>query len=71
MPRISPDRFALVANGGLVFGFSLATFLFDAAFAWGIVLMGCSLIYSGSSGFCGFAVIVAKLESLRGESKTP
>ncbi|WP_372723764.1 hypothetical protein [Novipirellula sp.] len=71
MPRISPARFALVANGGLVFGFSLATFLVDAAFAWGIVLMGCSLIYSGSSGFCGFAVIFAKLESFFGESKAP
>ncbi|EMI17489.1 hypothetical protein RMSM_05582 [Rhodopirellula maiorica SM1] len=61
----------MIANGVLVLVVSLATLLVDDTFAWGIVLMGGSLIFSGSTGFCGFAVIFARLERFRGKSKAP
>jgi len=54
---MSPARKALIANGSIVVAASVLTLLVDPRFAWLLVFMGCSLIFSGWSDFCGFAVI--------------
>ncbi|MDB4644974.1 hypothetical protein OAF37_02835 [Rubripirellula sp.] len=54
---MSPARLALVANGSIIIAAALLILLFDARFVWLLAFMGCSLIFSGWSDFCGFAVI--------------
>lgn len=58
---MSPERKARVANGLLVLISSLLACGYDMRFAWISLFMGASLIYSGTTGFCGFAVIFRKL----------
>jgi len=54
---MTPRRLALIANGFLVITFSCLTLLGDPGFVWLVGVMGASLIFSGWTDFCGFAVI--------------
>lgn len=55
------DRKALIANGMLVLGSSTLAITVDERFGWIVAFMGASLIFSGASNFCGFAIIFKKL----------
>ena len=55
------ERQARIANGLLVLVSGLLALFVDVRFAWITLWMGVSLIFSGASGFCGFAVIFRKL----------
>jgi hypothetical protein len=58
---MTSERAARIANGLLVLVSALLAVLIDERIAWITLFMGASLIYSGASGFCGFAVIFRKL----------
>ncbi|MGI9474564.1 MAG: YgaP-like transmembrane domain [Rubripirellula sp.] len=58
---MSVDRKARIANGFLVLASSLLALTVDLRFGWLAVFMGISLIFSGATDFCGFAVIFRKL----------
>ena len=58
---MSIERKARIANGCLVLVSSLMACLVDARFAWITLFMGASLIFSGATDFCGFAVIFQRL----------
>ena len=58
---MSLERKARIANGLLVLISSLLTLAVDARFGWIVLFMGISLIFSGVTGFCGFAVIFRRL----------
>ncbi len=58
---MSDDRKARIANGLLVLVSSLLACLVDVRFAWLALFMGASLIFSGVTDFCGFAVIFKRL----------
>jgi hypothetical protein len=58
---MTTDRAARIANGLLVLASGLLAIFVDVRIAWITLFMGASLIYSGASGFCGFAVIFRKL----------
>ena len=60
---MSVERKARIANGLLVLVSSLLVFFVDPRFAWLTLGMGASLIFSGMTGFCGFAVIFRRLGS--------
>ena len=59
---VSNERIARILNGSIVLAASLLSFV-DPRFAWLIWFMGASLIFSGVTNFCGFAVIFRRLES--------
>ena len=59
---MSVDRKARIANGLLVLVSSLLACFVDVRFAWITLFMGASLIFSGTTDFCGFAVIFQRLE---------
>jgi len=50
-----------IANGLLVLASSLFAIFVDDRLLWITLLMGFSLIFSGVTGFCGFAVIFRRL----------
>lgn len=58
---MSVDRKARIANGLLVLASSLLAMTVDIRFGWLAVFMGVSLIFSGTTDFCGFAIIFKKL----------
>ena len=58
---MSPERKARIANGLLILVSSLLACFVDSRFIWITLFMGASLIFSGASGFCGFAVIFRML----------
>jgi hypothetical protein len=58
---MSMERKTRIANGLLVLASSLATCLVDLRFGWIVLFMGVSLIFSGATGYCGFAVIFRRL----------
>ncbi len=58
---MSPERKARIANGLLVLVSSLLACFVDVRFGWMTLFMGASLIFSGTTGFCGFAVIFKRL----------
>lgn len=55
------ERKARIANGLLVLASSCLAFSLDDRFIWITLFMGFSLIFSGTTGFCGFAVIFRRL----------
>jgi hypothetical protein len=59
---MSIERKARVLNGSIVVVACLLTLLFDDRFAWLALFMGASLIFSGVTDFCGFAVILGRLQ---------
>lgn len=63
---MSAERIALILNGAIVLTTSLLTLL-DERFVWLVLLMGGSLVYSGVSGFCGWKVILAKLQLVQND----
>ena len=58
---MSDERKARIANGGIVLVSALLAMTLDMRFALLTLFMGFSVIFSGVSGFCGFAVIFRKL----------
>ncbi len=64
-PPMSTQRKARISNGLIVLVAGLLAIFWDLRFAWVVVFMGVSLIFSGVTNFCGFAVIFARLESRR------
>ena len=58
---MSVERKARIANGLLVLVSSLLICFVDERFARVTLLMGASLIFSGMTDFCGFAVIFKRL----------
>ena len=58
------QRVAFFLNGLLVATFSLAT-LADPRFVWLVILMGVSLIFSGTANFCGFAIMFDRFRQWR------
>lgn len=58
---MSIERKAKIANGLLVLISSGLACWFDERFAWITLFMGASLIFSGVTDFCGFAVILRGL----------
>lgn len=58
---MSDERKARIANGLLVLVSGLLACLVDLRFAWLTLFMGASLIFSGVTDFCGFAVIFERL----------
>jgi hypothetical protein len=58
---MSVERKARIANGLLVLVSSLLACFVDERFAWVTLFMGASLIFSGASDFCGFAVIFKRI----------
>ena len=62
---MSADRKARIANGLLVLSSSLLGYLADPRFVWITLFMGASLIFSGTTGYCGWARIFQYLEDPR------
>lgn len=58
---MSDERKARIANGTLVLVSGLLAWWVDIRFAWLAVFMGGSLVFSGVTGFCGFASIFKRL----------
>ena len=58
---MSVDRMALVANGLLVLLSSLLAIAVDTRFGWLTIFMGVSLIFSGATGYCGWAQIFGRI----------
>ena len=58
---MSDERKARIANGLLVLASGFLACFVDIHFAWLAVFMGASLIFSGATGFCGFAAITMGL----------
>ena len=65
---MSHERIARIANGALVVVASLAAII-DRRCIWLVVLMGVSLGFSGLVNFCGFKVILERLENLKSRSR--
>ena len=58
---MSVERKARIANGLLILLGSLLAWFVDERFVWIALFMGASLIFSGATDFCGFAVIFKRL----------
>jgi hypothetical protein len=54
---MSIERKARIANGLLVLLSSVLACTVDQRFAWFTLFMGASLIFSGTTGYCGWAKI--------------
>ncbi len=54
-------RKTLIANGLVVLIVSLLAFFVDARFNWLCLLMGVSLMITGATNRCGFAVVIRRL----------
>ena len=63
--RMSTERKARLSNGLIVFVAALLAIFWDQRAVWVVVFMGASLIFSGVTNFCGFAVIFDRLDSRR------
>ncbi|MAI71024.1 MAG: rhodanese [Rhodopirellula sp.] len=50
-------KLALVCNGTILFASALLALICHPAFVWLVVFMAASLMFSGWTGYCGFAVI--------------
>ncbi len=69
-PTVEPmsiERQARISNGMIIVVASALT-IWDDRFVWLILFMGASLIFSGISDFCGFAVIFKRLSANRGDA---
>ncbi len=60
---MSSERKARIANGMIIVVACLLTILWDQRCIWVVAFMGASLIFSGATNFCGFAVIFDRLRS--------
>jgi hypothetical protein len=58
---MSADRKAKIANGMLVLVTGWLACTVDERFAWLTLFMGGSLIFSGVTGYCGWAKIFQRL----------
>jgi hypothetical protein len=58
---MTEERKARIANGLIVLVSGLLACFVDPRFGWISLFMGASLIFSGSTGFCGFAVLFRRL----------
>lgn len=65
---MSSERKARISNGLIILVASLLAILLDARFIWIVVFMGASLIFSGVTNFCGFAVIFDRWDSRKRDS---
>ena len=63
--QVSNERIARILNGSIVLAASLLSFV-DPRFAWLVLFMGASLIFSGASDFCGFKIILDRFRLARG-----
>ena len=63
--RMSTERKARISNGLIVLAAALLTIFWDQRVGWVVAFMGASLIFSGLTNFCGFAVIFDRLDSGR------
>lgn len=59
------ERIARILNGSIVLVASLLSVV-EPRFAWLVLFMGASLIFSGASDFCGFKIILDRIRSARG-----
>lgn len=55
------EKDARVLNGAIVLVSALLTYFVDSRFLWLSAFMGAGLIFSGLSGFCGWARILPRL----------
>ena len=62
---MSTERKARLSNGLIVFVAALLAIFWDQRAVWVVVFLGASLIFSGVTNFCGFAVIFDRLDSRR------
>jgi hypothetical protein len=62
---MSTERKARISNGLIVLVVGVLAIFWDQRFAWVAAFMGASLIFSGVTNFCGFAVIFDRLDSRR------
>jgi hypothetical protein len=67
---MSVERKARISNG-LIVVVACALTIWDHRFVWLILFMGASLIFSGLSDFCGFAVIFKRFQTDPPEDDTP
>ena len=65
---MSIERQARVCNGAIVFLAGLLTMFWDPRVVWVVIFMGASLILSGVTDFCGFAVILRRWQQRKGKS---
>jgi hypothetical protein len=65
---LSSERKARISNGLIIFVAGALAILLDARFIWILVFMGASLIFSGVTNFCGFAVIFDRWDSRKRDS---
>jgi hypothetical protein len=65
---LSSERKARISNGLIILVAGVLSILLDARFIWILVFMGASLIFSGVTKFCGFAVIFDRWDSRKRDS---
>lgn len=62
---MSTERKARLSNGLIILVAAILALFWDQRAGWIVVFMGASLIFSGVTNFCGFAMIFDGLDRRR------